>query len=139
MLIVLLATACSAVLTATEEPAPISPPSDNEPLTPASTEAPETISQPTTSDLAGDLSEVKINRRVEIEQDISFPTLLPKDGILPVYDPEFSPADEAPLEDEELIIGISLNGEAKAYPITVLRTREMVNDDLGGRPILVTW
>ena len=48
-------------------------------------------------------------------------------------------AADAPLEDDELVIGISLEGESKAYPITVLRFREMVNDELGGLPILVTW
>jgi hypothetical protein len=36
-------------------------------------------------------------------------------------------------------MGVALNGEAKAYPVTVLRIREMVNDELGGLPILVTW
>ena len=60
-------------------------------------------------------------------------------AIFPVYDPEFDTADQVPLNDEELVIGISLNGESKAYSITVLRSREMVNDELGGLPILVTW
>ena len=45
----------------------------------------------------------------------------------------------APLNDEELIIGVAWDGEAKAYPITVLRSREMVNDELAGLPTLVTW
>ena len=67
------------------------------------------------------------------------PRLIGPDGIRPIYDPQFVDADDAPLEDDELIIGISLEGEAKAYPITVLRFREMVNDELGGLPILVTW
>ncbi len=65
--------------------------------------------------------------------------LLPLDGIAPIYSPKFLSAAEAPLLDEELIIGIEIDGEAKAYPITVLRFREMVNDELGGIPILVTW
>jgi hypothetical protein len=65
--------------------------------------------------------------------------LLPWDAIRPVYDPEFATAEEAPLDDDELIIGISLEGEAKAYPITVLRSREMVNDEMAGIPTLVTW
>jgi hypothetical protein len=43
------------------------------------------------------------------------------------------------LLDDELVIGVSVEGEAKAYPITVLRFREMVNDELGKLPILVTW
>ena len=67
------------------------------------------------------------------------PQLIPLDGIRPVYQPQFVDAADAPLHDEELVIGVSIEGEAKAYPITVLRFREMVNDDLGKLPILVTW
>ncbi len=74
-----------------------------------------------------------------MKEDIFNPTLLPYDAIRPVYDPEFDTADQVPLDDDELVIGINLNGESKAYSITVLRSREMVNDELGGLPILVTW
>ena len=79
------------------------------------------------------------NRRVEVEDGIQFPQLLPFDGIRPVYAPEFETAENVSLQGGELIIGISLGGEAKAYPITVLQFREMVDDDLAGIPILVTW
>lgn len=78
------------------------------------------------------------NPRVEVP-DVSVNWLLSRDGIRPIYDPQFVRADEAPLTDDELVIGISINGEAKAYPISVLRFREMVNDELAGIPILVTW
>lgn len=67
------------------------------------------------------------------------PQLIPLDGIRPVYQPQFVDAAAAPLHDEELVIGVSIEGEAKAYPITVLRFREMVNDELGKLPIPVTW
>ncbi len=67
------------------------------------------------------------------------PQLIPLDGIRPVYQPQFVDAADAPLHDDELVIGVSVEGEAKAYPITVLRFREMVNDELGKLPILVTW
>jgi hypothetical protein len=43
------------------------------------------------------------------------------------------------LQDDELILGIAIGSQAKAYPITVLRFREMVDDELAGIPILVTW
>ncbi len=67
------------------------------------------------------------------------PRLIGPDGIRPIYDPRFVEAADAPLLDDELVIGVSIEGEAKAYPITVLRVREMVNDELGRLPILVTW
>ena len=62
-----------------------------------------------------------------------------RDTILPIYDPEFDPADESPLPVDQIVLGVAIKGEAKAYPIRTLRYREMVNDDLGGVPILVTW
>jgi hypothetical protein len=68
-----------------------------------------------------------------------FVPLLPRDGIRPIYNPEFVEAIESPLHADELVMGVAINGEAKAYPVTVLRFREMVNDELGGGPILVTW
>ncbi|MBI5829626.1 MAG: DUF3179 domain-containing protein, partial [Chloroflexi bacterium] len=61
------------------------------------------------------------------------------DGIPPVYGPQFASTADAPLLDDELVMGIALDGEAKAYPVTVLRFREMVDDELAGIPILVTW
>jgi hypothetical protein len=82
---------------------------------------------------------LNINRRVEDFEARVPPQLIPPDGIPPVYEPQFQSAAEAPLIDEELVIGLALNGEAKAYPITVLRSREMVNDEMAGIPTLVTW
>jgi len=37
------------------------------------------------------------------------------------------------------VMGAAVGDEAKAYPVSVLRFREMVNDELSGLPILVTW
>jgi hypothetical protein len=79
------------------------------------------------------------NPRVDDPNNYEFPQLIPFDGIRPVYDPQFSSAADAPLQDDELVLGVAWDGEAKAYPITVLRFREMVNDELAGIPTLVTW
>jgi hypothetical protein len=65
--------------------------------------------------------------------------MIPFDGIAPIYNPQFVTAGEAPYQEDELVIGVALEGEAKAYPISVLRFREMVNDKLAGTPVLVTW
>ena len=73
------------------------------------------------------------------ELPLGYEQSIPFDGIYPVYTPFFAPAEEAPLDDEELVLGVAWDGEAKAYPITVLRFREMVNDELAGIPILVTY
>lgn len=80
-----------------------------------------------------------INPRVTDFDFYPPPRLLGLDAIAPIYNPEFVAASEAPLEPDELVIGIELEGQAKAYPISVLRFREMVNDELAGWPILVSW
>ncbi len=43
------------------------------------------------------------------------------------------------LDSNTIIIGVSLNGEAKAYPIRYLAYHHQVQDSLGGKPILVTY
>ncbi len=43
------------------------------------------------------------------------------------------------LRPNEWVIGIAFNGEAKAYPITVMGFHELVNDRVGGLPITVCW
>jgi hypothetical protein len=65
--------------------------------------------------------------------------LLGRDDIRPIYAPEFVPADGAGYTDDELVMGVVIEGEAKAYPVGLLNRREMVNDELAGIPILVTW
>ena len=42
---------------------------------------------------------------------------------------------------KELVLGVVVNGEARAYPINMLTgpTREIINDTLGGRDIAATW
>jgi hypothetical protein len=68
-----------------------------------------------------------------------FRQLLPKDAIRPIYEPRFAPGKLTSLDREELVIGVEINEESKAYPIGPLRAREMVNDVVGGVPVLVTW
>ena len=68
-----------------------------------------------------------------------FSQLLPRDAIEPVYSPEYRTARQVALDPEDLVIGVSIAGEHRAYPIKTLASSEMVNDVLGRAPILVTW
>ena len=65
----------------------------------------------------------------------------PRDGIRPIDDPRFFAAKDAPIymDPAEPVISIEINGEAKAYPLAILVSHEIVNDDLGGIPITVTY
>lgn len=65
----------------------------------------------------------------------------PRDGIPALVTPQFVSAEQVRgnLADRERVLGVFLNGEAKAYPIGILNHHELVNDTVGGRPVLVTW
>lgn len=68
-----------------------------------------------------------------------FRQLLPRDAILPVYAPEFVDADDIGWDGEIDVIGVEIDGEAKAYPVSFLNGREMVIDEIADVPIVVTW
>ncbi len=65
----------------------------------------------------------------------------PRDGIPPLDDPTFVAPDEADnwLEDTEPVIALVHGGEARAYPIQVLTWHEIVNDEVAGTPLAVTY
>jgi hypothetical protein len=63
----------------------------------------------------------------------------PRDGIPALDHPASVAAAEAEWGDDELVIGVVAGGEARAYPIAVLNWHELVNDTLGGQPILVSF
>ena len=43
------------------------------------------------------------------------------------------------LDDDDVVFGIVLNGEARAYPRQIMEVREMVNDTLGGRDLGIPY
>ena len=65
---------------------------------------------------------------------------MPKDGIPALTDPEFIDADEADyLDKNDLIVGITIDGQAKAYPIKILNWHEIINDSINYTSYAVTW
>ncbi len=73
--------------------------------------------------------------------DYEIITLLPRDGIPAIFDPEFLTAEEANEEyhENELVLGVEIDGDARAYSIPHLSSHEIVNDTVGGRHIAATW
>jgi len=59
-----------------------------------------------------------------------------RDGIPPLKNPLTLPASEAEyLSDTDVVFGVVVNGEARAYPKRILAWHEMVKDVVGGTPI----
>ena len=53
--------------------------------------------------------------------------------------PAYGGADALPwLDDDDLVLGYEAGGEVFAYPINIVNFHEMVNDTIGGVPLLVT-
>ncbi len=54
--------------------------------------------------------------------------------------PKVSSAKDATwLKDEDIVFGIEVNGEYRAYPRRIMEVREMVNDTLGGRHLGIPY
>ncbi len=62
-----------------------------------------------------------------------------KDGIPSIDNPRFDNYQTTPFSDQELIIGVVINGEAKAYPYGILNWHEIVNDTLGKKKITISY
>ncbi len=57
-----------------------------------------------------------------------------RDGIPPLNNPEMIPAREATyLDDDNVVFGVTVDGDARAYPKRILAWHEMVKDEIGGR------
>ncbi len=51
----------------------------------------------------------------------------------------FKNAAENKVDPERLVIGVEINGQARAYPIQYIGYHHQVRDTLGGKPIIVTY
>jgi hypothetical protein len=65
----------------------------------------------------------------------------PPDGIPSIDNPKFISVQEASkfLEDSELVLGLNINGDIRAYPLQILVWHEIVNDEIGSIPVAVTY
>ena len=65
----------------------------------------------------------------------------PRDGIPPIDFPKFIQVSDTPeyMNDNEPVVTVEINGESKAYPVAILMWHEIVNDEVGGVPVTVTF
>jgi hypothetical protein len=68
-----------------------------------------------------------------------FRQVLGRDAIRPIYEPTFVAAEDAGWSDSTLVVALEIDGDARAYPVSHLNRREIVNDHIGNTPVLVTW
>jgi hypothetical protein len=54
-------------------------------------------------------------------------------------DPPSVPAAEADLSDDDLVLGVVVEGKAMAYPVRFLALSEVVDDRVGNTPLAPSW
>ena len=66
---------------------------------------------------------------------------MPRDGIPPIYSPEFESVAEADtwLSDRDPVVFLQLGEEPRAYPIRILIWHEIVDDVIAGVPVAVSY
>ena len=64
----------------------------------------------------------------------------PKDGIPSIDHPKFAKIHDSQfVSDSDTVIGLEIDGDARAYPLFILVWHEIVNDTVGGVPVAVTY
>ncbi|MFQ5701743.1 MAG: DUF3179 domain-containing protein [Acidobacteriota bacterium] len=65
----------------------------------------------------------------------------PRDGIPALTDPMHESVEMADgwLDPDDRIVGLTIDGESAAYPIRILNWHEVVNDVVGGKPVVITF
>jgi len=64
----------------------------------------------------------------------------PRDGIPAIDAPRFIPARRADwLHPDEPVIVVRVGDEARAYPVQILIWHEIVNDEIAGKPLAITF
>ncbi len=80
-------------------------------------------------------------RRSQEPRDRSDFTHLNEEGFPLNVNPEVVSGEDAPLGDGDIVLGIVIAGEPRAYPVNYMNgpTNEVVNDTLGGAHIAPSW
>lgn len=64
---------------------------------------------------------------------------VPRDAIPPLFFPEYISLSETDLQDEDFVLGFELGEDTRAYPLKILNFHEIVNDEIGGEKVLITY
>jgi len=65
--------------------------------------------------------------------------ILERGKIAAIVDPEFVSADEAQIAADAWVLGVEIDGQARAYSLNLLNRHEVVNDQIGERSFAAVW
>lgn len=124
------------------QPDPTSPPTTAPSPEPTATQAPSTASRSSVGDpRENDGGALNVTSVVVDGKEYEVAKILSQDAIPAIFNPNFYTPEEAELQyrETDLVIGVSIGDEHRAYHVAYLSAHEIVNDVVGGKPIAVTW
>lgn len=65
--------------------------------------------------------------------------ILPRGQIAAITQPKFVPADKAEIADDSWVLGVVIDGQARAYSLNLLNGHEVVNDQIGEQAFAAVW
>ena len=68
-----------------------------------------------------------------------FEQIIPRGRIASIDEPKFVSADKAKIGDDSWVLGIELDGQVRAYSLSLLNHHEVVNDVVAEKPIAAVW
>lgn len=68
-----------------------------------------------------------------------FEQILPRGGIAAITHPQFVPAQKADVDKDSWILGVVIDGQARAYSLNLLNRHEVVNDQIGSKAFAAVW
>ena len=77
----------------------------------------------------------------ELRNRIQWEDSRPRDFFRVIEQPHYVNVQKAEraMCDEERVLGLSVGGVHRAFPLNYLNDHELVQDEIGGTPVLVTW
>ncbi len=69
----------------------------------------------------------------------AYEQILPRGQIPAIFSPQYVPAGQADIDDDAWILGVVINGQARAYSLRLLNQHEIVNDRIGDTAFAAVW
>ena len=72
-------------------------------------------------------------------QPDGYQQIVPRGRIVAIKDPTYVPASEAKLAPRTWVLGVVIDGQARAYSLNLLNNHEIVNDAIGETNFAAVW
>ena len=84
---------------------------------------------------------INVHSLLAQEEDIfnQFQQILPRGGIPAIINPVYISAEEASISDNTWVLGVVINGQARAYSLNLLNHHEVVNDMIDTTAFAAVW